>query len=201
METIGTKNGLTAKLIDDRTPNDPRDNENLARMVCGHRRYRLGDSARTLGWTFRADDFRGWFDVESHLEIHEDALVVVPLYLYDHSGITMSTGRFSCPWDSGQVGFAYVTNEAAKAAWPSLEGAALVDVARECIEAEVREYDAYLRGDVYGYIIEDETGRELDSCWGYYGHEHAKAAALDALHAFATARPEQLDLPGVMNPA
>jgi len=33
--------------------------------------------------------------------------VILPLYLYDHGGITMSTGAFSCPWDSGQVGWIY----------------------------------------------------------------------------------------------
>ncbi len=34
-------------------------------------------------------------------------------------------------------------------------------------EAEVQTYDQYLRGEVYGYQI-DEDG---DSCWGYYGIE------------------------------
>ena len=36
-----------------------------------------------------------------------DKYVILPLYLYDHSGITMSTSVFSCPWDSGQVGWIY----------------------------------------------------------------------------------------------
>jgi len=39
--------------------------------------------------------------------------IMLPLYLYDHSGITMSTGKFSCPWDSGQVGWIYCTIEKA----------------------------------------------------------------------------------------
>ena len=30
------------------------------------------------------------------------------------------------------------------------------------------EYAAWLRGDVYGYRIEDETGTEVDSCCGFY---------------------------------
>lgn len=36
-----------------------------------------------------------------------DGMVILPLYLYDHSGITMNTCGFSCPWDSGQVGWIY----------------------------------------------------------------------------------------------
>ena len=37
---------------------------------------------------------------------------MLPLYLYDHSGITMSISPFSCPWDSGQVGWIYCTPDA-----------------------------------------------------------------------------------------
>ena len=28
-------------------------------------------------------------------------VVMLPLYLYDHGGLTMNTSAFSCPWDSG----------------------------------------------------------------------------------------------------
>ena len=41
----------------------------------------------------------------------EDEVVALPLYLYDHSGITMNTSGFSCPWDSGQVGWIYCTKK------------------------------------------------------------------------------------------
>lgn len=41
----------------------------------------------------------------------DEKVAMLPLFLYDHSGITMSTGPFHCPWDSGQVGFIYMTYE------------------------------------------------------------------------------------------
>jgi len=41
--------------------------------------------------------------------------------------------------------------------------------AREIAEAEIKTFDAYLRGNVYGYIV-DEDG---DSCWGFYSIEDA----------------------------
>jgi len=34
--------------------------------------------------------------------------VTLDLRLYDHSGLTISTAPFSCPWDSRQVGRVYV---------------------------------------------------------------------------------------------
>jgi hypothetical protein len=41
----------------------------------------------------------------------EDKVCIKDLYLYDHSGITISTSPFSCGWDSGQVGFIYLTRQ------------------------------------------------------------------------------------------
>lgn len=38
---------------------------------------------------------------------------------------------------------------------------------------------AWAYGDVYGYQIEDESGEQLDSCWGYYGDDHRKNGLLD----------------------
>jgi hypothetical protein len=45
------------------------------------------------------------------LETVKKEFVILPLYLYDHSGITMNTTGFSCPWDSGQVGWIYTSKE------------------------------------------------------------------------------------------
>lgn len=45
------------------------------------------------------------------------------------------------------------------------------------LECEIEEYAAWATGDTWGYVIEDENGDELDSCWGFYGMEYAKAEA------------------------
>lgn len=99
--------------------------------------------------------------------------ILLPLYLYEHSGITMSTGPFSCPWDSGQVGWIYVSKECVRKeyGWKKITKSREKQICRY-LEGEVETYDQYLTGEVYGYIIEDEYGEELDSCWGYYGDHH-----------------------------
>lgn len=104
----------------------------------------------------------------------QESYYVQPLYLYDHSGITISMGAFSCPWDSGQVGWITLRKETALAEWPQLEWASVDDWARHIMEAEVEEYDQYLTGDVWGVVVEDESGEELDSCWGMYGSDYAE---------------------------
>lgn len=44
-------------------------------------------------------------------EIIGESHIILPIYAYEHGGITLSTGSFSCPWDSGQVGWIYATKE------------------------------------------------------------------------------------------
>ena len=176
-------------IVQDVNAESPRQDDNFGIMVCFHNRYNLGDEADAHG--LKHEWFDGWDEMEAHLRrpCDEDdpegylgsgkgALVMLPLYLYDHSGITMNTTGFSCPWDSGQVGFIYATEETIKNIFsdkpPTLEEI------ETHLKAEVEVYDQYLTGDVWGYIIEDESGEHLDSCWGFFGHAAAEQAAKEA---------------------
>lgn len=159
METKIQIEHLTLKIIQDSDPLNPRKEfDHFGRMVCSHRRYNLGDET---------------LDGEAIRELAEDAdNVCLPLFLYDHSGLTMNTRGFSCPWDSGCVGIIYANKAAIVKEFG--EGSEAIEKAKACLEAEVKEYDQYLTGDVWGYVIEDESGTHLDSCWGFYGHEYAE---------------------------
>ncbi len=106
-------------------------------------------------------------EVETEVEVRDDIAICAPIYLYDHSGLTVSHGSFSCPWDSGQVGWHYITNKALEENWPSAEGK--LQKGEECLKSELKEYDCYLQGYVWGYEIEDEDENLVDSCWGFYG--------------------------------
>lgn len=113
-------------------------------------------------------------------EVIDRDIIQLSLYLYDHSGITMSTSGFSCPWDSGQVGYIYMTLEQARKEWSGTD-AEIRAKALACLEAEVKVYDDYLTGEVYGYVIEDDDGEEIDSCWGFYGEEDCEQSGQAAL--------------------
>lgn len=114
----------------------------------------------------------------------EKHFVILPLYLYDHSGITMSTEQFSCSWDSGQVGVIYCSLEDARAYyvrteanWDTVAGnKTMRQEVVENLKSEVSTYDQYLTGDVYGFVREEEVDgewKEIDSCWGFYGNDPA----------------------------
>ena len=185
---------VSLKIVPDPEPVNPRTEwHNAATMACWHRRYRLGD---TIGPTALADAIRACRDYRDTWERFDCAndgsldlfdpgdisavlpkcrdIIRLPLYLYDHSGITISTGRFACPWDSGQVGYVFMT-KAQVLAELGKPGATrlsprLRDRATALMRAEVANYDRYLTGDVWGYIVEDDDGAQIDSCWGIFGY-------------------------------
>lgn len=119
-----------------------------------------------------------WKLLERHANI-----VFLPLYLYDHSGITMNTGGFSDRWDSGQVGYIYTDKKTVieTNGWIRNDKGRYVKVADRnwkkaaylWMEGEVEMYDQYLRGEVYGIITErynpdDDSWEEEDSGWEFF---------------------------------
>ncbi len=161
--------GMTVEIVRDREPMNPRsewDNE-LVTLVHWHSKYLLGDMSLPSQMT-----------EEELRERYPTIIALLPLYLYDHSGITMNTTGFSCRWDSGQVGWGYVLKEDA-------EKAGCGDWSEEellgAIVADVKVYDQFLTGDVYGYRIKDAEGEEGDSCWGFFGVEDTISAAKESI--------------------
>jgi hypothetical protein len=170
-ETIGK---YRIDIIQDTDPESPRTWDNLGTMVCFHSRYNLGDKHN-----YNHKDYNGWDEMEKDIIKHENVGVILPLYLYDHSGITMNTTGFSCSFDSGQVGFIFISKEKIREEYGVKRITQKVrDRITKNLVGEVETYDQYLTGDVYGYRITDtETDEELDSCWGFYGSDYCMTEA------------------------
>ena len=155
----------------DSSPESPRTWDNLGTMVCFHKRYDLGDKT-----DYRSEDYDSWDELRQGIIDNEGEVFMLPLYLYDHSGITISTRPFNCNWDSGQVGYIFVSKNKVKK--EGIDETKVLDY----LKGEVETYDQYLTGDVWGYrVYEVETcslGHEhkvlLDSCWGFFGEEYAE---------------------------
>jgi len=110
LDTIEYK-GCAIKVYPDVDVENPRNDDNLGTMVCFHKRHLLGDENH--GYT--SNDYHGWDEVEAAIQKDEAGAIILPLYLYDHSGITMRTTPFDCHWDSGQVGLIFVSKKKARA--------------------------------------------------------------------------------------
>ena len=179
MESINEfkKGKYTVKVSIDESPWDPRGDENFGKMICFHKRYDLGDKH-----DFKADDFNSWEELERMIKRKFKAAVILPLYLYDHSGITMSTSEFSCRWDSGRVGLIYCTKADVKEMISNRKEGSKLKRAIKMLEAEVNDYDHYISGQVYGYeIFKKGTKESLESSWGYYSEEECMEEGKSAL--------------------
>lgn len=94
-------------------------------------------------------------------------VVLLPLYLYDHSGLTISTAPFSCPWDSGQVGWIYASSDTIRKEYGNADRESMA-TAERVLRGEVEAYDHYLQGDSWYYRLY-EAGEEIDCCGGFLG--------------------------------
>ena len=84
-------------------------------------------------------------------------------------GMNAQGGHLVVQWDSGQVGWIYVT--LAKLRQEFSVRAVTKGIRERAIkqlEQEVKTYDDFLTGHVYGFIVEDEDGDQLDSLYGIY---------------------------------
>jgi hypothetical protein len=163
-------------LVQDVNPESPREWDNFGHMVAFHDRYNLGDKT-----DLKSDQFNGWDELQNYLVKEKEAVVIMPIYLYDHSGLRMKVGSFQgllpqghAEFDSGQVGFIYATKEDLKR-----EGFTKKQV-EKYLQGEIETYDQYLSNDVYGTVIEkyDKNKKLIDteSVWGNYGYNNAKEA-------------------------
>jgi hypothetical protein len=158
-------------------------------MVCFHKNYKLGDDHK-----YDRNDYNSWEELLSAIERdNPSGLIYEPLYLYDHGGTTISTSPFSCKWDSGQVGYIYASKDSIRKEFGVKRlTKGVLERAYKVMEGEVRVYDQYLTGDVYGFIIKGEDGETEDSCWGFYGSDPCTNGMLDRLSGEdATAVKEQ----------
>jgi hypothetical protein len=175
MEAIETtrKGDYILEIFQDDFYDSPRSWDPLGTMVCFHGRYNLGDKH-----DYNNDDYSTWTELKEAIIEGENAKIILPLYLYDHSGITMNTTGFSCGWDSGPGGWIFASEDRIKKEYNvDVITDDILEKVTNVLKGEVETYDQYLTGDVYGYRVSKvemcdkgcEHEEELNSCWGFYG--------------------------------
>lgn len=133
----------------------------------------LNRISEAQGTPFGSKEYARTVDRALMAEIEKEH-IVLPLYLYDHSALAMSTSSFAgravhAEWDSGQIGWIYVSKADVREEYgveritPSVR-----QQAENQLRREVEIYDAYLRGECYGYELY-KNGELEDSCWGFVG--------------------------------
>lgn len=193
-----TGQNLRLEIVYDSEPMHPRKeiDTNLGELLWysdDHRRRHLGD--RTASRVeledllspenaTTTDEKRRWHSAAKYR-------VVVPVSFYDHSGLSLYTGKPGQDWDSGMGGVIVATEDRIRAtigdrtdpkakAWRAVQGIpywpkgrALPPALRAWVEQqlklEIKIYDAYVQGAVAGWeLYDDETNEQIESCYGFF---------------------------------
>ena len=189
------KGNKVLRIFRDENPESPREWDNLGKIAYKHKDYTIGEEEinEPIEWLeekLNLNQKEVYTDdrLKELEEIFFKKFIALPLYLLDHSGLSISTTPFSCAWDSGKVGYIYLTKEKLKEEKLNKENAL------KCLEGEIKTLNQYLLGEVYGFnvieeikvkvikkypngkIIETTETEEKDwfSCWGYFGNEGIK---------------------------
>lgn len=133
-------------------------------------------------------------------KINETNLALIfPVYVYEHSGITLGLSDYGDKWDSGLAGYVYITKEKAFSEFSECTDDNWKEKAKDCINAEIETLRDYVEGNVYWYrlealshvvqtryydgrVFEYDTWVETDeSCGGFYGNTLEENGILDVL--------------------
>lgn len=189
--------GVTVRIEHDDSPEagNPREWSQLGLMMIDYSGYTLGDEQERPNREFTCEDCEGsgltddeddcpkcegtgtieldWFE---SIKREYGATVVLPLFVYEHSGLAIKAGTNmgsidprgvnpfdSDAWDTSMVGFIFDRPERHEELGTD---PANVEETERQLRGEVSEYDDYLQGYVYGYVVEHE-GEHKESCWGF----------------------------------
>lgn len=186
-------NGHTVALHYDTECDSPRDVDSLVGLFLGlpHRSYDIGDERINPEEEFPCPDCAGrgcatcydsgaraarsLTELAAALKAKHSARVLLPVGMIDHSGVSYYVGggphwSDTAGWDSGTCGFILDTPDRLQ----QTMGAGTTDEQiTKALTGEIEEYDRWARGDCYGYVITDPNGEQVESCWGFIGHDYA----------------------------
>ena len=195
VKKIKLSNNKELRIFQDDDYESPREWDNMSKMFCFHKIYVLGDNHE-----YNINDHSTWAEFKKQIEKDNDVVIILPLYMYDHSGVTISTQPFSCQWDSGQIGWVFITKETIRKEYNVKKVTKTsLQKALTYLLGEVEVYNQYLTGEVYSFdLVEIETcthcgvshENSIDSCGGFFGSDFTKNGILDQLHADLRAEVE-----------
>ena len=177
-----TKRNEKLQIVQDDICEDPRNWDNLTIIAT------LEQNHSTIGdFQFKSSDELNEFVKD------QGAIYSMPLYIYDHSGISLACFEdkvgypYNDQWDAGCIGMVFTTEALLK------EAGLFNSTKKEIIEymkAEVDTYSQWCNGECYGFRLSKWSkcdkcnqveDKEIDSCYGFLGWDHDMNGLYDAI--------------------
>jgi hypothetical protein len=153
----------------DEDPGQPYD-EGFCLYVYGRREYvdidethgkmpELVEDAIRTGGHYREDCW-DW-------ELRSGAAIMRYMKLKGFKGVTLVDERYQ-PVEPSANRREHVVG----VAWENSEVSGQIDeeAAKRNVAIDLVQWHAWGEGDVFGWVLTDPTGNEVESCWGYYGY-------------------------------
>jgi len=173
---------------------NPRNWHKLTKMYCHHKNYTLGDEIINDSLDIR--DFNSWDEVSKELQKLQDIAIIEPLSMYEHSGITIYLGTGGCKFDSGQLGFVFITKDDLRKEYGCKRiTKKILEKAHKVLQMEVKNYDFYVRGEVYSCEVMDPEGEFVeDISETTLGYDNCKQMFINAKRHLDESLPPELEL-------
>ncbi len=161
------------QITDDEYPLHPRlDFDCVGQIYALHKRYDFNEIKLDNSYC------HSWDDELELLYANFDIAVILPLYLLDHSGLTVSSNPFGCRFDSGQLGYIFITKNRLRQAFNcKYITRNILAKGIECLKSEIKMLDQFLNGDIYVVRVLDENSNIIDECGSIYGYDAAQEIA------------------------
>lgn len=173
---------------------------------CGEKHTYYIDADTDMGEDGIAQQMADELELTEKLHLIDETgnVAMLPISMYEHSGISIwlgsTYGHPDARWDCSSIGFAYVEKATAE---KEMTQRKLKDEqkndwkkwAYDIMESEMKTYNKFVSGEVYGYMIEDEYGEEgsdtdLCGCWGFYDKEEMLQEAKDDIDNYLEKKAE-----------
>ena len=155
----------------------PREWDCISKMVCFHKKKDFGDKH-----DFDYKDYDNMAGLKKAIIKKYDPIIIFPLYLCSHSADVISIKPFYNEFDSGQLGFVFITKAQLKLTFP--EYIHMSNKRRKELEAviltEVNMYNQYINGEIYRYDVYVD-GNIVDTLGEFHDLENCKACGEDSM--------------------
>ena len=98
-----------------------------------------------------------------------DDYFIFPVYAYIHSGVYLSLNHNGDRWDTSMRGYAIISK--------TLRDDLDLELAKNYADDLIKEWNAYLSGEIYCYEIFDDTDEIIESCGGFYDFDECEKEA------------------------
>ena len=157
------EHGQFFKFFYDDSTDSPRNDTNVATILTWERDYDSPDENNDTFEEFAekhgVNVSKKW-DLDSVMEaMRKEGYYVIPVYALHHGVSHYSIDDFNDPWDSGVAGIAFCKKQKGL---PDND-----EYLRMIIDQEIKEYDAWVNGEIYGIDLLGQDETVLDESVGY----------------------------------